>query len=194
MAEVNVGRLADASSRAAAAPPPAMPSAAAITAPTITATTPTKIARRDVTASFRLSRVEITSAKIAGTAAGGSSRNAVRPGVTSQRSAMAVQADEPVSPPSFVGCYQLNESTDILPARFALRADSAGGNLFDVRYVDSLGRATERILDAGWVIEGGRVVVKTVRRGTILSMSLADGAVTAESVNGPRAGRVTGCR
>ena len=108
--------------------------------------------------------------------------------------AMSAFADEPSGSRAFVGCYELNNSTDVLPMRFALVADSAGAGLSQVRYLDSTGAITERIADAAWSIENGRAVIRTVRRGSILSLSRSDAAVTGESINGPRTGRLTACR
>ena len=95
---------------------------------------------------------------------------------------------------NFVGCYEMNVSTDILPARFALVADSAGPSRFEVRYLDGDGRPSERILDASWGTEGGRAVIRTTGRGTLLTLVKTGSAVTAESPNGPRTGRVFPCR
>ena len=95
---------------------------------------------------------------------------------------------------SFAGCYEMNVSTDILPVRFALVKDSAGPGQFEVRYLDADGRPSERIQDAVWTTEGGRAVVKTVGRGTILTLTRTGAAVAAESPNGPRSGRVSSCR
>ena len=96
--------------------------------------------------------------------------------------------------PDFVGCYEMNVSTDILPVRFALVRDSAGPNQFAVRYLDANGRPGERVLDAAWTPVGTRAVVQTVSRGTILTLTKTGTAVRAESPNGPRTGRVTSCR
>lgn len=95
---------------------------------------------------------------------------------------------------AFVGCYEMNVSTDILPARFALLADSAGPSRFEVRYLDANGRPSERILDAFWETEGGRAVIRTTGRGIVLTLGKTGSAVTADSPNGPRSGRVLSCR
>jgi hypothetical protein len=95
---------------------------------------------------------------------------------------------------TFAGCYEMNVSTDILPIRFALVNDSAGPGQFEVRYLDADGRPAERIVDAVWGTEGGRAVVRTVARGTILTLTKTGTAVSAESPNGPRSGRVSACK
>jgi hypothetical protein len=96
---------------------------------------------------------------------------------------------------AFAGCYEMNVSTDILPDRFALVSDSASlPGLLGIRYVDSTGRQSERIIDAGWTMVGGQVVIRTTARGTIMTLSKEGPAVTAETPNGPRRGRVISCR
>lgn len=96
----------------------------------------------------------------------------------------------------FVGCYELNESTDVLPARFALLTDASPAlpGQSGVRYVDSEGRPADRILDAGWVEQNGMALISTVGRGLVLSLSRTDSLARGQSVSGPRNGRVTPCR
>ncbi len=96
----------------------------------------------------------------------------------------------------FVGCYEMNASTETLPVRFALVADTVSGTsgLLEARYVDANGRLGDRILDAGWSPEAGRAVVKTIARGPILTLTRTGGTVIGQSPNGPRTGRVTLCR
>lgn len=97
---------------------------------------------------------------------------------------------------TFSGCYELDASTDVLPARFALMPDSAPAmpGHHAVRYIDAGGRTSEPIADAGWTSEAGRAIVKTISRGTILTISRDGAQVTAQSPNGTRAGSVATCR
>jgi hypothetical protein len=97
---------------------------------------------------------------------------------------------------TFSGCYELDASTDVLPARFALMPDSAPAmpGHYAVRYIDAGGRTSEPIADAGWTSEAGRAIVKTISRGTILTISRDGAQVTAQSPNGTRAGSVAICR
>jgi hypothetical protein len=99
--------------------------------------------------------------------------------------------------PSYVGCYELNESTDVLPRRFALRVDSARagvGGSNPVRYIDSTGIVDGRMADAGWMETGGRAVIRTARLGEILTILRTGNAIWAQSPLGPRTVRVTTCR
>ena len=99
-----------------------------------------------------------------------------------------------VTIPSYAGCYELNESTDVLPKRFALREDSARAGLYEVRYVDSTGAVDGRMVDAGWLDTGDRAVIRTARLGDILTIARTEKGVAAESPLGPRTVRVTTCR
>ena len=99
--------------------------------------------------------------------------------------------------PAYVGCYEVNESTDVLPKRFALRADSArsgAGGLYEVRYVDSTGAVDGRIVDVGWMETGGRAAIRTAGRGEILTFLRVGNVVMVQSPLGPRTVRVTSCR
>jgi hypothetical protein len=98
---------------------------------------------------------------------------------------------------SFVGCYEVNESTDVLPKRFALRTDSARAGvdgLYEVRYVDSTGVMDGRMVDAGWMETGGRAVIRTSRLGDILTILNTGNGIVAQSPLGPRTVKVTACR
>src|SRR5450759_1477375 len=99
--------------------------------------------------------------------------------------------------PAYVDCYEVNESTDVLPKRFALRADSAragAGGLYEVRYVDSTGAVDGRIVDVGWTDISGRAAIRTAGRGEILTFLRVGNAVMVQSPLGPRTVRVTSCR
>jgi hypothetical protein len=99
------------------------------------------------------------------------------------------------SPRAFIGCYEMNSSTGILPARFALTSDSSAiPGLQRVQYVDAEGKAISSISDLGWAIEGGQVVVKTLAQETLLTLRKTGSAVAGESRSGPRNGRVTSCK
>lgn len=90
-------------------------------------------------------------------------------------------------------CYELDESTDILPKRFALRTDSTGVN--EVRYVDSTGTVDGKIFDARWTEADGRVSISTAGRGVVLTLTrLGLGDFQAQSPLGPRAAKVATCR
>jgi hypothetical protein len=95
-----------------------------------------------------------------------------------------------------LGCYEMNASTDVIPMRFALVADSSSSlpGFRRVRYVNDQGQLTEPMMDAGWTMEGGRIVIRTSNRGAVLTLSKTGAAVTGESPNGPRTGRVISCR
>lgn len=109
---------------------------------------------------------------------------------------MARQSASGEAVPALSGCYEMDASTDILPARFALVADSAPAmpGHHAVRYVDANGRVSEAIADAGWTTEAGRAIVRTIARGTILTISRAGAQATAQSPNGTRSGSVAICR
>jgi hypothetical protein len=99
--------------------------------------------------------------------------------------------------PSYAGCYEVNESTDVLPKRFALRTDSARAGvdgLYEVRYVDSTGVMDGRMVDAGWMETGGRAVIRTSRLGDILTILNTGNGIVAQSPLGPRTVKVTACR
>jgi hypothetical protein len=97
---------------------------------------------------------------------------------------------------SYVGCYEVNESTDVLPSRFALRADSVRAGverLHEVRYVDSTGVVDGLMVDAGWTESGGTVVIRTTRMGDVLTIRRAGNAIVAQSPLGPRTVLMTAC-
>jgi hypothetical protein len=94
-----------------------------------------------------------------------------------------------------VGCYQLNASTDVLPARFALTADSAAvPGLFAIRYLDAEDRLAPPIVDLGWVPVGRSVVIRNAAGMRLLILVKTDSSVTGDSPNGLRSGRVVSCR
>jgi hypothetical protein len=94
-----------------------------------------------------------------------------------------------------VGCYELNASTDVLPARFALTADSAAvPGLFTIRYLDADGRPAPSIIDLGWMTAGGAVLIRNAAGVQLLTMVKTASGVTGESPNGQRNGRVISCR
>jgi Putative zinc-finger len=101
------------------------------------------------------------------------------------------------SGPSYAGCYEVDQSTDVLPRRFALRADSARAGvagMYEVRYIDSTGAIDGRMVDAGWMEISGRAVIRTARSGEILAITRTGSAIGAESPLGPRTVRQTSCR
>jgi hypothetical protein len=104
------------------------------------------------------------------------------------------EAETPALPRLLVGCYEMNASTEILPARFALSLDSAAtSGLMSIRYVDAEGRSTSPIADLGWSVEGGQVVVKTLARETLLTLRRTGSVVSGEGRSGSRNGRVVSC-
>lgn len=185
------------------------PANAASQKATITAPTPTAAAlppsaplpqRADVQAAEetratadRLNRSRVSAA--VGAVAGGAAGAAAAPSRASmERSFSLLDQASTEATRAFAGCYEMNVSTDILPDRFALVTDSATmPGLLGIRYVDSTGQLSERIVDAGWTMAGGQALVRTAR-GTILTLSKAGPAVTGDSPNGPRRGRVISCR
>lgn len=125
-------------------------------------------------------------------AAGGSISGAAAPSIAMSQARDLALVD---SPRAFMGCYEMNSSTGILPARFALTADSAAiPGLQRVQYVDADGKAISSISDVGWAIEGGQVVVKTLAQETLLTLRKTGSAVAGESRSGSRNGRVTSCK
>ena len=134
-------------------------------------------------------------------AAGGAAAGAAAAKTAASRKSMAIgarstQLSEMVvtgTGPLYAGCYELNESTDVLPKRFALRDDSARAGLQEIRYVDSTGAVDGRMVDAGWTEIGGRAVIRTTRLGEILTITRTGNDVGAESPLGPRSVRVMKC-
>jgi len=119
---------------------------------------------------------------------------APRRNVAMGASVARVMDASPPPPSSYAGCYEVNESTDVLPKRFALRADSTRAGFYDVRYVDSTGAVDGRMVDAGWLETGGRAVIRTARLGNVLTIARTETGIAADSPLGPRTVRVTGCR
>ena len=141
--------------------------------------------------------------KTAAVASGGTGdARAAGAGAASARSrAAAERAFAPVTEPAttsiYVGCYELSESVDVLPRRFALLADSGRAEAdrsYEVRYVDSTGAVDGRIPDVEWKDAGGRAAIRTAGRGEILTLVRVGSAVTVRSVLGARLLRVTPCR
>lgn len=115
-----------------------------------------------------------------------------------QRTAASERAMAAFAPlPGYVGCYEVNESTDVLPKRFALRSDSGRAPpdaLYEVRYVDSTGAVAGRIADIGWRVTSGRATIETVARDEILGIRrVGQDFFAAQSVLGPRTVRMTPC-
>jgi hypothetical protein len=110
------------------------------------------------------------------------------------RSEFAAEASSATA--AFVGCYEMSVSTDILPARFALVADSSAvlPGLLGVRYLDGQGNLSDRIVDAGWTVDGSRAVIRSPGKGVLLTLTRTGSAVTGSSPNGLRSGRVAFCR
>jgi hypothetical protein len=127
-----------------------------------------------------------------GMAAGAAVATAAPPAAAAVERGFAKMPDE--APSAFVGCYVMNASTEILPARFALATDSSAiPGLLRMQYVDGDGLATQPIADVGWAVEGGEVVVKTQARETLLTLQKTGSSVSGQSRSGPRNGRVTSC-
>jgi hypothetical protein len=94
-----------------------------------------------------------------------------------------------------VGCYELNTSTDVLPSRFALTADSAAvPGLLTIRYLDAEGRLAPPIVDLGWMSAGGAVLIRNAAGVQLLTMVKTASGVMGDSPNGQRNGRVISCR
>ena len=167
---------------ATAAPPPPMSVAPA---PTVARAEVQPAETRATTADAGRSR---QARPQTGSVAGGVA--AAAPSMVFQRQAESA-AD--LSAQTFTGCYEMNASTGILPARFALAADSAGPGLMAIHYLDAEGRSAARIVDLGWAIEGDVLVVKTQTRETLLTLRRAGSAVVGDSRSGSRNGRVTSC-
>jgi hypothetical protein len=148
----------------------------------------------------RLARSAASPGRIAGamSSAGAAAGVAEARSMSPRKSVAVARSSAPtmdaVSFPSYAGCYELNESTDVLPKRFALRADSARAGLYEVRYVDSSGFVDGRMVDAGWMETGGRAVIRTAGLGEILTIVRTGNAASAQSPLGPRTVRVTTCR
>ena len=167
-----------------AAPPP--PPISTAPAPTATRAEVQAADTRPTTSDAGRSRP--ARAQTGAVSAGGSA--AAAPSMIFQRQAESA-AD--LSARTFTGCYEMNASTGILPARFALVTDSVGPGLMAINYLDAEGRSASRIADVGWAIEGDVLVVKTQSRETLLTLRRAGSAVSGESRSGSRNGRVTSC-
>jgi len=89
---------------------------------------------------------------------------------------------------SFVGCYELDQSADVLPRRFALIGSD------EVRYIDSTGAIAGRIPDVSWTETNGRAVVRTAARGEVLSLDRSLPTLSAQSKLGARTVRALDCR
>jgi hypothetical protein len=102
--------------------------------------------------------------------------------------------DSAVSAHALAGCYEMNASTEVLPARFALDADSSAiPGLMSIRYVDADGRPTSPIADLGWTFDLSRVIVKTQTGETLLTLRKTGSAVAGAGRSGSRTGRVVSC-
>jgi hypothetical protein len=173
-----------AAARPTAAPPP--PPMSAAPAPTIARAEVQAAETRPTTSDAGRSR----QARPQTGAVSGGGAAAAAPSMVFQRQAESA-AD--LSARTFTGCYEMNASTGILPARFALAADSAGPGMMAINYLDAEGRSASRIADVGWALEGDVLVVKTLSRETLLTLRRAGSAVSGESRSGSRNGRVTSC-
>ena len=146
----------------------------------------------------QFARSSASMGKVAGAMNSAGAASVAEARAPSQKSMVVVRSMAPTldaaSLPSYVGCYELNESTDVLPRKFALRADSARAGLYEVRYVDSTGAVDGRMVDAGWTETGGRAVIRAARLGEILTILRTGNAILAQSPLGPRTVRVTTCR
>jgi anti-sigma factor RsiW len=144
---------------------------------------------RPIPAPMGVLRAQVSGASMNGGAGGG------RGGAQPQPVAPAVTAFVPSSGRAarvtLVGCYEADQSTDVLPRRFALRADSVGGN--EVRYVDSTGAIDGRIADLDWIDAPGRAIIRSIGRGPIMTIVRTPAAITAQSTLGPRSIRSIVC-
>ena len=96
---------------------------------------------------------------------------------------------------AYAGCYEISESIDVLPKRFALIASPmAALGRGEVRYADSTGAVDGRIPDVSWTERDGRAVIRTNARGEVLAILRAADTLSAQSVAVPRTVRVTFCR
>ena len=116
--------------------------------------------------------------------AGGASRVA-RPAAATQRQ---IPMSDMAASSSFVGCYELDQSADVLPRRFALIGSD------EVRYIDSTGAIAGRIPDVSWTETNGRAVVRTAARGEVLSLDRSLPTLSAQSKLGARTVRALDCR
>jgi anti-sigma factor RsiW len=116
--------------------------------------------------------------------AGGTAR-APRAAAATQRQ-LAV-SDVAVSA-SLAGCYEIDQSTDVLPRRFALVAPG------EARYVDSAGVMDGKIPDVSWTESSGRAVIRTLARGEVLSIERGPVLLSAQSALGARTVRTVRCR
>jgi hypothetical protein len=98
---------------------------------------------------------------------------------------------------SFVGCYQVSETTDVLPKEFALtNAPGAADqlrNTYEVRYLDSTGATSTPIIDVNWLALPGRAVIRSPR-GVILTLTRIGDKVAAQSALGLRTIQLVRCR
>jgi anti-sigma factor RsiW len=196
----------------ASAPDPATPPREAAAAPVISAPVLTarvdsavKAAAATTIDSVRSAPLVAPTNQIAsvggGVAGGGRSgagramtRAKVQSSAVAPQRALAASADMS-APSAFAGCYEVDESIDVLPKRFALITSplSALGR-GEVRYVDSTGAVDGRIPDVSWTEGDGRAVIRTNARGEVLAILRAGDTLTAQSAAGPRTLRVTQCR
>ncbi|HET9425221.1 MAG TPA: zf-HC2 domain-containing protein [Gemmatimonadaceae bacterium] len=197
------GTASGGQARTAAPPPPpptapSLPQSGASISAAQTAPTPAalKVAETRAASPPILGSTVVTGAQSAGGAGSARRERASTAPARAQADMAVAERAESDMTRAFMGCYELNASTDILPGRFALVADTATAlpGLRAIRYLDASGRLTDRIVDAGWTIEAGRVIVRTAGRGVILSFTKVGTEVSGESPNGPRTGRVASCR
>jgi hypothetical protein len=176
---------------------PSSPMVAAVRAP-IASPTPAVIPdRRDASAAGG-----VVSGMGAGMAKAAAAPVAVSGRFGATRQARPSMAAEPqiamsrdlASVSALVGCYEVDESTDVLPRRFALAMAVDPGMPGEVRYVDSTGARDGRIPDVSWVESNGQAIIRTVARGEVLVIRRGDDTLFAQSTLGLRTIRARICR
>jgi hypothetical protein len=177
-------------------PRPISPAAAEVRAPVTQPSSPTIVARRDtefrraVAGGVAPTVPESKSAAATGAVPSGGFGppvRAARPSAAPQPQTLAAAADL-AAQNRLVACYEVSESTDVVPRRFALV--TAG----DVRYVDSTGSVDGKIPDVSWTQADNRIMIRTMTRGDVLVIESTADAVTARSPLGARTVRATRCR
>jgi hypothetical protein len=177
-------------------PSPISPAAAEVRAPVTQPSADTIVARRDrefrraVAGGVARTVPESKSAAATGAVPSGGfgpPMRAARPSAAPQPQTVAAAADLAMRD-RFVTCYEVNESTDVVPRRFALVMPG------DVRYVDSTGGVDGKIPDVSWTQADNRITIRAMTRGEVLMIDKAGEAMTARSPLGLRTVRAMACR
>ena len=189
----------------APAPPTVSPLASAGVAAAAPAAATGAVAANDARSEVRADSARLQRARVGGRggggrgggAVGGTARSAIPATAQAQVARDFAMVDQASAEAirAAVGCYELNASTDVLPARFALTADSAAvPGLLSIRYLDAEDRLAPPIVDLGWVPAGGSITIRNAAGVHLLTMVKTASGVTGESPNGQRNGRVLSCR